>query len=336
MGVWIDSVEAKARIIHGQLAAARALAERNNANIEEIARPYLELLRELYVEEFVFARMADDSDLVARFRGPAVDTNDPPISIVITVVANLREQIRGIAKSIVGLSTDRRLRWPTELDPHLSGVAQGSLLVGIRVPAPGTESEAGQVSLPEVSNQIFESVRAAVRSLALVAHHVRQDRVDDTIRDDFPDPAVRDTVMVAASRLAPSGRRGIQSIVLYGAEEQPTEPEPLTSRSRQVLTHALAKPVKVRGSGAFEGTVREIDLDARRFEIRGVQTVGALRCVYGPQWNNIARTILDARIKVRGAYETLGNTMPRLVAVESIELINPPAEQFDLKIADVS
>lgn len=330
MGVWIDAVEAKARKVHAQLAAARALAERNGTDPEEMAGLYLNLLRQIYEEEFAFARMADSADLVARFGGPAVETDDPAVGVVMSVFSDLRAQIRGIAKSIVGLSTDRRLRWPAELDPRLSGLTQGSLVVGIRVPDPTSEIRPGQISFPGVSEQIFESVRAAVRSLAIVARYVGEDSVDETLRDEFPDPAVRDTVMVAASRLAPTGRKGIDSVSLYGTGVEPHEPQPLTPRSRQVLTRALARPVRVRGSGGFEGIVREIDLDARRFEIRSVQGIGALRCVYDPNWTTVARTILDAKVQIRGTYETLANQQPRLLAVETIVVLKPPPQQLTI------
>ena len=72
MGIWTDSVELKASIIHAQLSAARALAERHNGSLQEVSEPYLGLLRSLYADEFPFAQLADSSDLVARFSGPAV------------------------------------------------------------------------------------------------------------------------------------------------------------------------------------------------------------------------------------------------------------------------
>ena len=72
MGVWIDAVESKARVIHEQLSVARRLAESTGDNPDLISAPYLELLRKLYEDEFAFAHLADTSDLVARFTGPAV------------------------------------------------------------------------------------------------------------------------------------------------------------------------------------------------------------------------------------------------------------------------
>ncbi len=62
MGVWVDSVEARARIIRDQAAAARALASRSGADPDEFARPYLDLLSWLYREEFPLAQLVDSSD----------------------------------------------------------------------------------------------------------------------------------------------------------------------------------------------------------------------------------------------------------------------------------
>ena len=66
MGEWTDAVEAKARIIRGQLAVARAIAKRSGASVGDIARPYLDLLTGLYREELVLARLADASYVALR------------------------------------------------------------------------------------------------------------------------------------------------------------------------------------------------------------------------------------------------------------------------------
>ena len=63
MSEWTDAVEEKARIIHGQLAAACPIAERNGASADDMAQPYLELLRSLYREEFAFAQLVDTPDI---------------------------------------------------------------------------------------------------------------------------------------------------------------------------------------------------------------------------------------------------------------------------------
>ncbi len=109
MGIWTESVERKAAIIHSQLATACHLAVANGASEDAVTAPYLKLLRTLYSEEFPFAQLTDSSDLVASFKGPAVDVHDPTVSIVISLFSDIREQIRGIAKSVVGLATDKRM-----------------------------------------------------------------------------------------------------------------------------------------------------------------------------------------------------------------------------------
>lgn len=331
MGEWIDSVEAKALIIHEQLAIAQTLANKNGANTDNIAKPYLELLRKLYQDEYAFAQLADSSDLIARFAGPAVSETAPTVTIVTSVFSDLRNQIRGIAKSIVGLSNAQRLRWPSELDPHLSGLAHGSLVVGISIPKPSEVGTSEQTILPGISDQIFESVRSAVRSLSTVARYIDDNNINEAILEEFPDPAIRDTVMVAASRLAPSGRKGIDSLSLCGSE-QDDQPSILTPRSRKILNQALSKPVRIKGAGTFNGTVREIDLDARRFEIRQVQGAGTIRCVYDSTMDRFVRKILDAQIQVSGNYETLENEQPRLIGVESIEVTRPAPDQLDIEL----
>lgn len=331
MGTWTTSVEAKANIIHSQMAAARSLAEANNGDIDAVSQPYLAMLNLLYQDEFAFAQLADSSDLVARFSGPSVDIYDPAVSVVISIFSDIREQIRGIAKAIVGLSTDQRVVWPATLDPHLSGIAHGSLIVGITVPPPGAITGKGQLEFDGVSTPIFESVRKAVQSLSVVARHIHENQVSESIREEFPDPAIRDTVMVAARRLAPTGRKGIDSVSFYSPEsEEDREFASLTFASRIALSQALAKPVRVKGTGIFEGVVREIDLDAKRFEIRGVKGIGAIRCVYEGHLHSIVRSALDARVRVKGAFEALPSHKPRLVAVDSMNIIRPAEEQFAL------
>lgn len=331
MGAWTNAVERKAAIIHSQMAMARALALANRANPEEISEPYLALLRTLYAEEFPFAQLADSSDLVARFRGPAVDIHDPTVSIVISLFSDLREQIRSIAKSIVGLASDKRMLWPAQLDPHLSGVAHGSLLVGVSVSPPASDTAKGhQYEIEGASEQMFESVRSAVRSLSLVAHYIKDGGVSDAIREAFPDPAIRDTVLVAAKRLAPSGRRGIDSVSFSSPETGQDRVDTLTSKSRFALAQALVSPVKVSTIGTFDGLVREVDLDARRFEIRGVSGIGAIRCVYGPMHDEVVRAALDAKIRVSGRYETVEGQRPRFVAVDTLEVLCIPGEQLNL------
>ena len=327
MGAWTDTVEAKARIIHGQIAAARALALKNGADPAGVERPYLDLLNQLYRDEFHFAQLVDNSDLVARFEGPALSEGSPTVSVVTTMCSQLRKQIQGIAKSVIGLATDGRLSWPSNLDPQLSGITAGSFVVGIRIPSGNNGSQPRQASFSEMSIPLVNAVRQATKSIASVARYIGEDGVDDAIEKVFPDPAIRDTVMVAACKLAPSGRKGIHRLSFYEPDSVGVEVTPLTPKSRKVLRRVVERPVRVSQSGSFDGVVREIDLDARRFEIRLVKKFGAIRCVYTPEHDNLVREILDAKVSIEGQYETQNNQKPRLLQVASMKLLAKPAEQ---------
>lgn len=329
MGIWTDTIERKASIIHSQMAEAFRLASANGASNDEICQPYLKLLHSLYSEEFPFAQLTDSSDLVARFTGPAVDVKDPAVSVVISVFSDLRGQIRSIAKSIAGMSSETQVRWPSHLDPHLSGIAHGSFIVGVSVVPPTQLEKKGQLEFEGISEQLFASVISAVRGLSSIAKHIGENEISDGIVEEFPDPAVRDTILVAARRLSPSGRRGIEAVSFFSPETRNEGSHELTTKSRLVIASSLNAPVqRMAKYGKFEGVVREIDLDARRFEIRNVSSVGSLRCAYSELHDLEIRKALDARIRIYGHYEVGPSGRPRMVAVERLEFLALPPSQL--------
>ena len=333
MSGWIDIIEGKARIIHRELLAARELAVQLGKDPEPISTPYFELLARLYRDEFPYASLADHADLVARFTGPGVMTHEPPISLVTGAFSRLRTQIQKIAKAIAGLSEEKRVRWPADLDPYLSGLAYGSLVVGMRVPRPDDVGAQGQLVLEGVTDGLYQAVREAVCSLPLIPRLIKDEAVSEDIYSLFPDPAVRDTVMVAAQKLAPTPRsKAITELFLSCPGESQVAPAALTRESGKILQRSLdqASGQRFRGADAFEGVVREIDLDALRFEIRGARYQRGIRCIYDERHKGQAHDILDCTVRVSGSYEAAADEQPRLVAVESIEILKRSAEQMDL------
>jgi hypothetical protein len=332
MTSWTNLVERKAGIIYAQLAKAQELARANSASEAEVAEPYLQLLAALYSEEYTLAQLSDSSDLIARFTGPAVDSKSPSFSLVLYVLNEIRKQIRGIARSIAGLAdSSETLRWPSHLDPHVSGLTHGSLVVGVRVPNTDDISQLKQHEFPGISDEILQVVRAAVKSIANVPRFVSESDVLDEIRQAFPDPAIRDAVLVAAGRLSPTGRRGIESATFLSSEDEFGPAMRLTPKSRRVINKSLHSPVKIAKSGTFEGVVREIDLDAQRVEIRSVHGVGGLRCAYAARSEETIRGTLDARVRVSGDYEALTTGRPRLLAIQTIEILEFPPRQLHLR-----
>ena len=340
MSGWVKALEAKARIIHGQLAEARKLAVEAGLDPDEVSQPYLDLINDLYRDECQFAQLVDDADLIVRYSGPAISLG-PTMSMFTSVCRDLRSQIQGVAKAIFGLSVDEPhasasrppLRWPSELDPLLSGLAHGSLVVGVRIQSPEQDARVRQPALAGVSDSIVESVRMAVKNIATVSRHVGDRGIDeDAIQAELPDPAIRDTVLVAAAKLAPTGRKQYKSVTFYSKDDATVPAKELTPASRRLLDRAIDRPVRTSREGTFEGVIREVDLDARRFEIRHVANAGAVRCMYRSEEHELVRHSLDARVRVTGRYETLAGQQPRLIAVSSLEVLEQAVQQSEMPV----
>jgi hypothetical protein len=339
MGIWTDAVEARARLIHQEIAGAQLLAQGKGLDPGAFTGALYDELARLYRDNYAYAQLADHADLIARFRGPGVVNREPPISLVTCLFGKLKEEIRAIARAIAGMEASSRVRWPADLDPQLAGVTHGSLVVGMRVPRPGDLGADGQALLPGVGDALYGAVQAAVQSLPAIPRLIQHGQVSEAIHEQFPDPAVRDTVMVAARRLAPSAQyKAINALYLSAPQQdQDTDSraaQPLTRQSRAILTSCLDSPSRQRfkGTGAFEGLVRAVDLDARRFEIRGVGNSRGIRCIYEPHYDQLVGGMLDAAVLVKGHYEAAPDQQPRLVRVDEITVTREASRQLGLEL----
>jgi len=114
---------------------------------------------------------------------------------------------------------EKKVRWPADLDPQLAGVTYGSLVVGMRVPRPGAMLGRMARRLPGVSDGLYRVVQTAVQSLPAIPCLIQDGQISEAIYEQFPDPAVRDTVMVAARPLAPSAQnKAISELFLSGSQ----------------------------------------------------------------------------------------------------------------------
>lgn len=328
---WVDLVEKKAQIIIDQIVASRVLLSRNDVQAEGIDRPYLDLLRQLYQEEYPLAQLIDSSDLVARFEGRKITDGSAPTKVVAFVVSKLRTQIQVIAKAMAGLSSSD-VRWPDSLDPVLTGIARGSLVIGISIPSSRMEEDA---QLPAIPDPVMDSVRDSVRRVAVVAQYVRDDGIDAAIEQEIPDPAIRDTILVAASNLAPTTQSGVDKLMLYEPGISDKQAIPLTPKSRKILRRAVAQPVKASDTVTFSGVVRAIDLDAKRFEIQHIKEIDgdSARCIYRNVKVDDELRLLDREVCVHGRYEPVDGR-PRLIEVVKLE-VNETKRRADGEPQDI-
>ena len=101
MGIWIDAVEARARLIHQEIAGAQMLARSRGLDPQVFSGGLYDELARLYRDNYAYAQLADHADLIARYRGPGVVNREPPISLVTCLFGKLKEEIRAIAVTLL-------------------------------------------------------------------------------------------------------------------------------------------------------------------------------------------------------------------------------------------
>jgi hypothetical protein len=327
VGKWTREVHGKARILHAQLAALGVKAQQANdpaSLVAVLSEPYFRLLDELYTDELPWAQAMDNSDLVMRLKGPAADEDAPRLKLIGDTFDSLRTQVQKIAKSIAGVSSPVR-GFPEDLDLGLSAFARGSVVLGLRV---RTASDTRQTSLLDDQDPLLLATREAVRKLGEVARFVGDEKLDDeALKGEIPDPGVRDTILGAAAKLAPTGKRGIDSVEL-SVPDRPGQQLVMTPKTRTTIRQAMVKPVKRKETGEFTGVVRELDLDLQRFELRRMSGVPSLRCAYADVTELKAMSLMNATVRVSGPVEYGPDGSPRLLQVEGLEVIQAAPNQL--------
>ncbi len=332
VGKWTREVHDKARILHAQLAALGVKAEQADdprALLSILSQPYFRLLDELFVDELPWAQAMDNSDLVMRLKGPAADEDAPRVKLIADTFDSLRDQIQKIAKSIAGVTGQGR-GFPEDLDLGLSAFARGSVVLGLRV---RTAGDTQQSSLLDDQDPLLLATRDAVRKLGEVSRFIQDSKFDDVgIKEEIPDPGVRDTILGAAVKLAPTGKKGIDSVELT-VPERSAQQLVMTPKTRTTIRQAMVKPVKRKEFGNFTGVVRELDLDLQRLELRRMSGVPSLRCAYADVPELRAMSLLNATVRVSGPVEYGPDGSPRLLQIEGLEVIQPAPDQLHINLS---
>jgi hypothetical protein len=301
---WTSAARDRIRDVQDSLIQMSGWARDANASAadtERLLTPYRELLETLYEKDLSLARLVDDSDLLLHAHGPAASGPSPRVSVLARLLTFTRDEVTRLAKQIAGIST---IRVPASLDMAFAGVAGGSLFVGFKV-ASSTEAKLTQ-----------DAIKTIARACQLVSENV-------SVRDiaiAIEDPAERDMALAAVRHLSPSGHLGISEIEILGTQVK--EPTSLTTDTRRHARAIMAQPASEAEHVTFVGTVRELDLDANRFEIRNVEgQVEDVRCAH--ELGEIeAKALVDKRVRVRGVPEYGARKVVRLLWVDEVELLD--------------
>ncbi len=315
----LNSIHLRAHIVHSQLEQARKilLESGNESMIPQTEAHYFELLNRLYEEEYQLAKLMASSDIVIHAEGPAASESAPSLNVVSSLFTDFNTQLRRLAKSVMSLSLNDEKAVMKALDIRLTGMAPGSIYAGFSINPPpptpllGTEEEI----------EAFDSVKHTITSLVHIPNFSGNQISDDFV-SAFPDPALRDTALLAAYKLSPTGKKGIHTIGI-SCPALPNKTSSLSVNDRVVLKEKIKNPLihPKKKKGSFIGQLRSLDLDKSRVDLRNVPDIGTLRCVMQLTVNK-ARSLIGKTVKVIGQYETNPSSKkPRLMTVEEISVI---------------
>ncbi len=312
---WTENADHTLRMLLENMVAEGLLAKQVglDATPAQIVGASHEMLLDVINCSLPLAKIMDTSDLVLHAEGPSVKDASPKLQAFNWLTSTAERTIRRMSGNLFDLSSRDAKQLSRSLDLRLTGIAHGSLYAGFLIEPP----EADLIA-PE-DEPVLRSVREALRQLPEVSRFIQNEQISQEINEFIEDPALRDTAMDALYRLAPNGRVGIHTIDIATPGKRSAK---LSQRERVVLRDALLSP---KGGnlkpGAFAGEVREIDLDARRFHLRGVTGIGNLRCVIGNIEKNDAKSLIGEYVRVEGDYESNREGKPRLMMVHSFEML---------------
>ena len=329
---WSALLNHKVKILHAQIASMLAWVEKSNGGPElaqQLCAPYYKLLEDIYEQDFPIAKAIETSDFLLQLEGEALNHRDPRISLIVGIFANVRKQVGSVAHAISGVLDKSCL--PKDVDLGLTAFAPGSLYLGFSLPDPSEPNERGESNLLKQNDPLFKATREAIHALGIVSQRIDEGKSDDDIAKEFPDPKIRDTALSAIQHLAPTGRTGIRSVSLAGKNFTGNAFHRLTPEIRTTVRKWIELPVKSDEHEEFIGTIREIDLDLRRVELRRlIETeVEEIRCIYPENLAGIAEQALNQKVRAYGRIEKSPDGKPKLLQVEEFELINPPARSTE-------
>jgi hypothetical protein len=302
---WTSVTRDRIRDVQSALLTMSEWARDGQATPEQtelLLNPYREMVEALYERDIPLAKLADESDILLHVRGPSATGPSPRVSVLTRLLTSTRDQVTRLAKQIEGVTS---VRVPTSLDMGFVGVAGGSLFVGFSADA-STEGDSTR-----------EAVKLISQASSVVASNGSATALAQTIRD----PAARDMAIAAVRHLSPSGQIGIREIEILG--KQVVGQVSLTTETRRHARGIMAQRIVSTTSRneTFVGTVREVDLDASRFEIRNVEgNAEDIRCAHELEEAEV-KSLVDRRVRVSGTAEYGPKGTVRLLWIDEVELL---------------
>ncbi|MCE1165937.1 MAG: hypothetical protein LWX07_11105 [Bacteroidetes bacterium] len=316
---WIETLDNKTRLIFDKIVYLQEWGKNNSfdeESINELTKSYYDDLDYIYSNEYPFAKILEESDLVVRLEGPAIFSVNPSVSSITKTFEKIVKEVTYVTRAIIGFADeDKKIK---DIDLGLTALAKGSLILGFNIPNPGhfklTNSMFGK------DDYLYNASKEAIRNLGLVTKFITEDEDEDKIIDLIKDPKVRDASFVAAKSLLPSKKSGINSVGIGVKEVSKNHLNSLSFNDKKHINDFIKNPIKKsKIIKSYDGIVREIDLDANRFELRQIinREITDIRCIYKKEYYKEIKNLLDKRIRVSGIVEFY-NEKPRLMQVSNV------------------
>lgn len=323
-----DVFSRKVNILVKNIAAIEREVRATGGSDEDIAsmsQPYYELLKRSYLEDYPLVTAFDTSDLIVILRGEAAELINPRLSLITSYFTKIRSQVTKLTKELADIAHSSA-RLPREVDLGLSAYGRGSLVLGFALPpASGLdENEVGQEMLFGEYDPLYKAAKEAMRTLGVVSYHVAEGHSIEDIAKDVLDGKVRDVALSAVQEIAPTGKLGVSSVTVSGKDQAHSAGE-LTPQVRKAVGEALKTPAVGDEFTELVGLVREIDLDAQRFELRQVEhdRISDVRCAYSSASypDSEATKWVNNKVSIYGKVERNSAGKARLIEVVKVRAL---------------
>ena len=315
---WGDSPKDSMRLFLENMVAEGFLAREVGLAVspQQIVSTTLDQIDQIARESYPLYQVMSQSDLVFHAEGPGAAQGLPWISALNWLASTAEANLRRLAAAVFDLRGAQGKSLSRKLDLRLSGLAPGSLWMGVKfMPSAGD-------LLPEDVHRVSALV-AEIGALPEIIRFIDDEGLRPGLEEASPDPAMRDVQLESLYRFSPTGQRGIHTLEISSIGSGSAS---LSQRERVVLKEAISRPnTQDSRGGSLVGRLQEADLDKTRMHLRGVENVGTLRCVMPTFTAAHARAMFGGLVRAEGRYQTDQEGRPRLLFVDRITHIEQKA-----------
>jgi hypothetical protein len=304
-------------------ACRRDFLPHNEVQYHLFAGSTIDLIQSIRAEIDAYLGIGPDTDLAVSLEGKGVSLGNTSARIITRTIDTFRRGLQSVAgvlhadgQSGNGQSiASQRAGWIERLcDLSLVGLGPGSVQAFLDLPTDtGLFGEDDRRFLSDVLATLFDGLEwAAAGKEAPVPQSLER-----------LSPSARLSVLGVVARLLPPQSGPIERIGYRRRGEGPAKPPrqaTLNRQSRQRVHHEMERLTADRKFIEVEGVIRQIDLDAQTFVLRErPDQQSDLPCEYPDALAELAKELLDRRVKVAGLLETSRLTHRAKMEAEAIE-----------------